>query len=128
MIEKRKYINEIHEKLKSVENRENYKTSFNGFLKSLIIGIVTFLIFVLAESIWNFSSEIRTILISLFSLILVGSLIYFAILPLLRCFTLFNKIDYFQTAEKVGSKFPNIKDELKTLFNYLSKIKSIILQ
>ncbi|KAB2843760.1 MAG: hypothetical protein F9K45_05660, partial [Melioribacteraceae bacterium] len=107
-----KHIGEIKERLGAVVKKDEIKNSLNGFLISFSIALMLFISLLLIESIWNFSSGARTILF--FSLIILsaGLLLYFSLYPFLKSFGIFEKIDNFKTAERVGFYFPDVKDEL----------------
>ncbi len=107
-----KYYKEIIDKLEKLVKREYAFAASIGIQKSLAFAVLLFSFFVLAEMLGHFSSGVRTILYFLFLLLTVFSLFVLFINPILKYFKILRKTNYFETAKKVGERFPEIKDDL----------------
>lgn len=107
-----KYYNEIISKLEKLVRKDFTLTTFKGLLISLIIILVSLLVFILSESLFRFSASIRTILFFNWLGIIIASLVYFVLIPLLKLFNVIPSRNYFETAKIAGLHFPVIKDEL----------------
>jgi hypothetical protein len=101
-----------------------------GYLQLLLFGIQAFIAAVLLnftfysflELISNFSSTLRTILFILFILAAVGLLGFFLVIPFIKYIGSIRNETYFNAAQKVGTKFPEIKDELLNSMQLVSEI------
>lgn len=118
---KSKHIDEIKERLNTVLKKEGIKNSLNGFYISLSILLLFFVTLLLFESIGNFNSAVRSILFFSFLIISAALLIYLSIFPFLKGLGIFNKPDHFKTASRVGSYFPDLKDELINSLQLISE-------
>jgi hypothetical protein len=106
------YYKEIINKLEKLTRREYALFASLGIQTSILIGAVTFTLFVFLEMLGHFTSNIRTVLFFVFLVIFFGSFLYLFIIPLLKYFNIFRKTDYQKTAGRVGRSFPSIKDDL----------------
>ncbi len=118
------FYKEIINKLELLIKKEHFALFLFGLLASLIIFISVFTFFSLSELAGNFKSIIRTILFFALILITISSVGYLIIVPLLKYFNVFNKWDYFYSANKVGKHFPEIKDDLLNAMQLVSSDKS----
>ena len=118
------HTDKIQRRIKQVYRKENLKKMLEGINTALI---VILLLNILAASIEMFVTggiETRTILFYSFlsaSLILV---VYFVILPLLRSLNITGKIDYLGISEKLGTAFPDIKDDLRNALQLIYENKN----
>lgn len=107
-----KYYDEIINKLEKLVKKSYTLISAKGILISLSLLTASFLFFILLETLFRFSSSVRTILFISWIAIATISVVYFVIIPLLRLFNIIPSRDYFTTARIAGFHFPFIKDEL----------------
>ena len=115
------YFKEIISKLERLVKREYLFSAFLGAQYSFIVGVSTLTIFSLFEMIWHFHSIVRTVLFFLFLVIFGSIFVYFFLLKILNYFHLFRKTDYFNTANKAGKHFPDIKDDLVNAMQIVSE-------
>lgn len=109
---KSKYYEEIINKLEKLVKKNYTFISAKGILISLSLITASFLLFILLETLFRFSSSVRTVLFISWIAIAAISVVYFVIIPLLRLFNIIPSRDYFTTARIAGFHFPFIKDEL----------------
>ncbi len=114
------YYNEIITKLEKLMKKEYFAFFLSGILISLIIILTTLTIFSFYELASYSNVTIRTILFFILILISIISLVYFVLLPLLKYLNVFKDRDYFLSANKVGKKFPEIKDDLLNALQLVS--------
>jgi flagellar biosynthesis GTPase FlhF len=107
-----KYYSEIINKLEKLVRKNFTLVTAKGLLISLTIGITSLFVLILSESLFSFSASVRTILFYTWIGIIIASIIYLVIIPLLRLFNIIPSRDYFETAKLAGYHFPFIKDEL----------------
>jgi len=107
-----KYYSEIINKLEKLVRKNFTLVTVKGLLISLTIAITSLFVFILSESLFSFSASVRTILFYTWIGIIIASIIYLVIIPLLRLFNIIPSRDYFETAKLAGYHFPFIKDEL----------------
>ncbi|HET54774.1 MAG TPA: hypothetical protein ENN33_06105, partial [Ignavibacteria bacterium] len=115
------FYQNILNRLRRVNKKRNLIDAFNGFLKFIIVITLVFFIVVLIESIFFFESTLRTIFV--FLLIAAASIFFLTkvIFPLLKNINAFSNFDLNEIANFVGSKYPDIKDDLLNavqLINY----------
>ncbi|MDR3668146.1 MAG: hypothetical protein P4L35_14990, partial [Ignavibacteriaceae bacterium] len=114
------YYKEIIGKLENLTKREYTFIASLGVQSAVMAGVTVFTLFALLEMLFHFSSTVRTILILIFLVILIGGLGYLFLIPLLKYFNIFRKTDYFKTARKVGDNFPDVKDDLLNAMQLVS--------
>ncbi len=114
------YYKEIINKLEKLTRREYILFASLGIQTSVMIGVVTFALFTFLEMIWHFSSEVRTVLFFVLLVLFIGSFLYLFVLPLLKYFNIFRKTNYQKVADRVGRKFPSIKDDLLNAMQLVS--------
>ncbi len=106
---KKSYIDELLNKLKQVQNKQNKVEFAKNISILLTILIIVFLLITMVEWSFNLPSIGRTILFisisSSLALILIIKILY----PLINKYLKYN---YNQIAKNVGNNFPDIKDEL----------------
>ena len=103
------HLEEITNRLRRVEKRENIKSLLKGFLYFASAAAALAFLFVLSESLFHFHSGTRTVL---FYVLIFLSIIIFAGLILPSLYNFLKKPDLFSAADKVGASHPQIKDEL----------------
>ncbi|MCX6175058.1 MAG: hypothetical protein NTZ27_09930 [Ignavibacteriales bacterium] len=106
------YFIEIQKKLRSVVEHEKRRDGLRKLFISLTILCVLFLTLVLLEAVGNLSSDIRTILFYSFLIIVVLTIGLYVAFPFIKDFIYYVHPDYVETASKVGTHYPDIKDEL----------------
>ncbi len=114
------FYKEIINKLEKLTKKEYALFSFFGFQTFAIITLSVFLTFVLLETIFHFSSSVRTALFFIFLLISIGGFTFLFFIPALKYFNIFRKTNYFNAANKVGKNFPLIKDDLLNAMQLVS--------
>ncbi len=107
-----KYYGDIINKLEKLIRKDFSVICLKGFLISLSILTAVLFAFILSESLFRFSSSIRTILFFSWITIVFISVFYFVFIPLLKLFNIIPSRNYFETAKIAGLHFPFIKDEL----------------
>lgn len=107
-----KYYNEIINKLEKLVKKNFSLVTTKGLLISFIIITTSLLVFILFETFFRFSPLVRTFLFFSWIGIIISSLIYFVLIPLLKMFNIIPSRNYFETAKVAGLHFPFIKDEL----------------
>lgn len=118
------YLNEIRQKLRSVIIRQNKRDALKGFYLFVISLCGLVFTFGMVENIFAFGITVRTVLFLFLSLVIVLDLSYLVIIPLLKNFSLFSEPNYFKVSQKVGSSFPEIKDELFNALQLVDKDQS----
>lgn len=118
------FYKEIIAKLETLIRKEYSELIIRGIIFSLIIGISAFVLFSFVEWIGFTKSIVRTILFLVLLIILIASIGYQILLPLLKYFNVFQNRNYQQSASKVGRFFPEIKDDLLNALQLVSTDKS----
>ncbi len=106
------FYNEILQRLSGVRSKEHLLGLFYGTLVTLLIFLSAFLSVIVLEQIFSFETTGRTILVSVFSLLVLGSFGLFVAKPLLRLLGVLKSEENHTTAIKVGKHFPHIHDRL----------------
>ncbi|OGU58548.1 MAG: hypothetical protein A2315_16730 [Ignavibacteria bacterium RIFOXYB2_FULL_35_12] len=104
--------NEIIKKLERFYQKEFKVIAAIGIQIAFLLALSSFFIFTLIEVFANSNSTVRTIFFVLFLIVAIAALVVLFILPLLKYFKILGKPDYDSVARKVGSNFPEVKDEL----------------
>ena len=106
------YLDNTLKKLEAYSKRKQLINIALGFLKTVLVLILIFTLFVILEGMFNFSAGIRTgffIFICLSSLILLSVFVLpFFIKYLRTCST----DEHYNLAMEIGNKFKDVKDEL----------------
>ena len=114
------YYKNIVERLKKTNSRINLISTVEGFVKLVFFISIGLLAIVLVESVFNFGSEIRTIIFFL-SLILVAVIFSrFVLQPLSKNIPSFSNFDIKKIAKLVGNSYPGIKDDLLNAVQLIS--------
>lgn len=106
------HIDEIKKRLSAVVKKESVKKSLMGINTSFSVILLAFILFVIAESVGRFKTDVRTVLFYSLLLFAACSIVYLAIVPYLKGYGIFSKPNFFKIASRVGSHFPDIKDDL----------------
>jgi hypothetical protein len=118
------FYKEIITKLETLIRKEYSELIIRGIVVSFFIGVASFLLFSLVEWIGFTKSIVRAILFFVFVVIIITSVGYNIVLPLLKYFNVFKNRDYQLSADKVGRFFPEIKDDLLNALQLVSTDKS----
>ncbi len=106
------YFLELQKKLRSVVEHEKRRDGLRKLFLSTTFLCILFLVLILLEAIGNLSSDIRTILFYSFLIVTVLTIGLYVAFPFIKDFIYYVNPDYVKTAGKVGSHYPEIKDEL----------------
>ena len=109
---KNTYLNEVLSKLKSYSKRKTLLNVFSRFLKIFISSVLLFTFLVVLESIFNFSSDVRSILFFVFILTVLPSFAIIIIPLTIKYFRHLTNNDYYNLADEVGAQHLSVKDEL----------------
>jgi hypothetical protein len=115
-----KYYKEIIAKLERLVKREYFLFAGIGIQSTVIVGILIFLSFSFFEALFHFESIIRTILFSIFLIITIGIFLFLFVVPILKYLNIFRKTNYYTVAERAGSKFHLLKDDLLNAMQLVS--------
>jgi len=107
-----KYYQEVLSKLERFVRKEYVHIILSGIQLMFIAVVANFTFFTFIELIANLDSAFRTFLFFLFLLLTISAFSYLVLLPLFRYFRLFRKETYFDIANRAGSFFPSLKDNL----------------
>lgn len=124
MIEK-KFYEEIIAKLERLYKKEYTFIAAIGIQAWLLITIAAITSLAGFESIFHFSSAVRTIFFLLFSLLFFSGFILFVVIPALKYFNIFRSSNYYNAAGRVGKNFPQVKDDLLNAMQLVSKEQKI---
>lgn len=115
------YLQEIHNKLRTVVEREKRRDGLNKLFVWITALCSGLFLFVAIETLFNLDSTARTILffvwISLSIIYLLTAIVY----PITKDFYSYLKPNFVETAKKVGQHFPEIKDELANAIQLLEQ-------
>lgn len=114
------YYKEIISRLKILIKKEHLLELYLGVFFTFIAIILTITLFSIAESLFYFSSLIRTIIFFLFLLILFSSIAYKILIPYLKSIWLIGKPDYLNAAQKIGRHFNLVRDDLLNAMQLVS--------
>ena len=113
-------LKEVLTKIESYSKRKILLNIFNRFLKIFIFVILLFAFLVLLESIFNFTSNIRTFLFFTF-IAIVFSFFAAAITPLvIKYFKPLTNNNNYNLSNEIGNQFQGIKDELTNSLQLLN--------
>jgi hypothetical protein len=118
-----KYYIELLKKLEGFIRKEYLHLLLFGIQAFISVVLINFTFYSFLELISNFSSTLRTILFILFILVAIGFLGFFLVVPFIRYIGSIRKETYFDAAQKVGTKFPEIRDELLNSMQLVSEIE-----
>lgn len=114
-------LKNILSRLIEVERKENQKKFFEGLVIVITGFSMVLLLFTALEYFFNFHSVVRTVLFFILIAFLCSALFVLILLPLVKSLGFFLIKDYESLAQKVGSSFPMIKDELKNGIQLLTE-------
>lgn len=109
---KNEFYQKILNKLESFLKKEYFHKSLIGFLDSFVLSLLLLFGIIVLEFLFNFSSLVRTILFFPWLAITIYLSFINIIIPLAKAFNIFTSRDYYETAKRTGSFFPEIRDEL----------------
>lgn len=121
MINNSEHIDEIKKKLNNVVKKEELINSLNGIFIAVSFSLLVFVFFLFVESIGNFNSGFRTIMVLLLTVITALLFAVYSVFPILKAYGYFRKTDYLKTAFQVGHRFTDIKDELLNSLQLITK-------
>lgn len=116
-----KYYQEILKKLEGFIRKDYLQFLLFGIQAFVAAVLINFTFYAFLELIANFNSPVRTILFILFVLAAIGLLFYFLIKPFIKYIGTIRKENYFNAAQRVGIKFPEVKDELLNSMQLVSE-------
>jgi len=106
------YLQDIKHRLEKTASKEHLKNALRGLSLTIIFSSVLILLISLVESFFNLGTGVRFYFfyLSLFTVLIFS--IWFFFIPLTKSFGVFSRINYFSVAEKVGTHFKELKDDL----------------
>ncbi len=116
-----KYYLELLKKLEGFIRKDYLQFLLFGIQAFIAAVLLNFTFYSFLELIANFNSVIRTVLFILFILLALGLLFFFLVKPILKYIGAIRKETYFQAAVKVGTNFPEVKDELLNTMQLVSE-------
>lgn len=106
------YYQNITNKLKSTNKKINAFSSLDGLFDFILYASLVLFGLVLIETVFNFSSEIRTFFFFAFVIVAAVYFIINVILPFSKNFPPFSNFDSWKIAKLVGNNYPDVKDDL----------------
>src|SRR4030065_1262972 len=116
-----KYYLELLKKLEGFIMKDYLQFLLFGIHAFIAAILLNFTFYAFLELIANFSSTLRTVLFILFILLALGLLFFYLVKPILKYVGTIRKEAYFDAAVQVGSKFPEVKDELLNTMQLVSE-------
>jgi len=116
-----KYYLELLKKLEVFIRKDYLQFLLFGIQAFIAAVLLNFTFYSFLELIANFNSTIRTMLFILFVVLALGLLFFFLIKPILKYIGSIRKEVYFDAAVKVGTNFPEVKDELLNSMQLVSE-------
>ena len=116
-----KYYLELLKKLEGFIRKDYLQFLLFGIQAFIAAILLNFTFYAFLELIANFSSTLRTVLFILFILLALGLLFFYLVKPILKYVGTIRKEAYFDAAVQVGSKFPEVKDELLNTMQLVSE-------
>lgn len=115
MEDNKTYIEELENRLKEGEQKENKIAGFTGALNFFLLTLVLFLSASIIELVCNLNSPARQVMAAAILFIMIFLFVRFVITPLVYKRNKHSKKEHILTAEKAGRHFEYIKDELKNI-------------
>lgn len=112
------YFDELIARLRSFSKKEKLSVAAFGFQRIWTISILAIFGAILFESIFHFTSSVRTILILLIVLLIAVSVFHLLVKNIVKIGRV-DERNYSSAASRIGELFPQVKDEL---FNSLQLI------
>jgi hypothetical protein len=116
-----KYYIELLKKLEGFIRKDYLQLLLFGIQAFIAAVLMNFTFYAFIELIANFNSIIRTVLFILFILLVLGLLFFFLVKPILKYIGVIRKETYFDAAVKVGTNFPEVRDELVNSMQLISE-------
>jgi len=107
-----KYYKQLLKKLEAFIRKDYLQLLIFGVQAFIAAVLINFTFYSFLELIANFSSLIRTVLFLLFIVAVLLLLFFFLVKPVIKYIGTIKKDTYFDAAVKVGTNFPDLKDEL----------------
>lgn len=120
MENEKKYYNELLEKLEGFIRKDYLQFLLFGIQAFIAAVLINFTFYSLLELISNFSATVRTVLFILFVIVFLSLMYWFLIKPVIKYIGKIRKETYFDAAVRVGSNFPEVKDELLNTMQLVS--------
>lgn len=115
------YLEEVQKKLQAVVEREKRRDGLKRLFIFAAIVCTVFLLLVLIEAVGNFDSSFRTVLFWIVITSFFFALGLYVALPFVKDILYYVNPDYVDAAKKIGSHFPEIKDELANVVQLLNE-------
>ncbi len=120
-----KYYLELLKKLEGFIRKDYLQFLLFGIQAFIAAVLLNFTFYSFLELIANFNSIVRTVLFILFILLALGLLFFFLVKPILKYVSTIRKETYFDAAVKVGTNFPEVKDELLNSMQLVSESEKV---
>ncbi|HSW56386.1 MAG TPA: DUF4175 family protein [Ignavibacteriaceae bacterium] len=120
-----KYYLELLKKLEGFIRKDYLQFLLFGIQAFVAAVLLNFTFYSFLELIANFNSTIRTVLFILFIVLALGLLFFFLVKPILKYIGSIRKEVYFDAAVKVGTNFPEVKDELLNSMQLISENEKV---
>jgi len=120
-----KYYLELLKKLEGFIRKDYLQLLLFGVQAFVAAILLNFTFYAFLELIANFSSTLRTVLFILFILLALGLLFFYLVKPILKYVGTIRKEAYFDAAVKVGTNFPEVKDELLNSMQLVSENEKV---
>ncbi|NUM71624.1 MAG: hypothetical protein HUU43_12295 [Ignavibacteriaceae bacterium] len=114
-------VRELIDKLVSFENMNLKRDLAKGVLLTIFIFSLTFLALVSVEIIINGGTLFRSVLFFLLLISFLAPFTFYIALPVFRRYNPFSEINYLLIADKAGSLFPDIRDNIKNSLQLIQK-------
>jgi hypothetical protein len=118
-----KYYLELLKKLEGFIRKDYLQFLLFGVQAFFAAVIINFTFYSFLELIANFNSVIRSVLFVLFILAVLVLLVFFLVKPFIKYIGSIRKETYFHAAVKIGTNFPEVKDELINTMQLVSELK-----
>jgi hypothetical protein len=120
-----KYYIELLKKLEGFIRKDYLQFLLFGIQTFIAAVLLNFTLYALLELAANFNSIVRTVLFILFILLALALLFFFLVKPILKYFSRIRKETYLDAAVKVGTNFPEVKDELLNTMQLVSESEKV---
>ncbi len=115
------HLFDIQNKIQRYVEKQKRREGLEKLFLFLIYVFITFLLITFFESIFYFSKSIRTIIVYLSLFLSSLSFFVFVSYKFIKDFLFYLKPDYEITSKEIGSKFPNVKDELTNVLQIIKE-------
>lgn len=117
---KSKYYDEIRTKINLFENKKIMSNTLFIIQIAAIVFLFVLSFIIFLEGYFYFNAIAKTIIVYFLLLVLSIIFIRYIIYPYLVIKEIVGRRDYYNSAERIGNYFPQIKDELKNVFQLIS--------